>query len=176
MVSLKGEQVLLRPLEQEDLDFLYQLENNTATWKVSNTLSPYSRFALEQYLQSIEDIFVNKQLRLVIVQHTTYKAIGCIDLFDFDPHHQRAGIGIYVEEAFRNQGIATEALQLLINYCFQVLLLHQVYCNVGVNNQQSLKLFEQAGFSKCGLKKNWIRTGPSTFEDEWTLQLIQPEE
>ena len=40
----------LRPLEPEDLDWLYSIENDTALWDTSNTDIPYSRYALRQYI------------------------------------------------------------------------------------------------------------------------------
>ena len=51
-MNLTGEQIVLRALEPEDLDFLYQLENDSSIWEVSNTTTPYSRFILKQYLDN----------------------------------------------------------------------------------------------------------------------------
>ena len=96
MVKLKGEQIYLRALEQEDLDFLYELENNTDVWEVSGTIAPYSKSVLQLYLDNAHrDIFDVKQLRLVICD-LKHKAIGLIDIFDFEPNHKRAGIGIII--------------------------------------------------------------------------------
>ena len=50
MVTLKGKNIYLRALEPEDLEFLYELENNELVWEVSNTSTPYSKFLLKQYL------------------------------------------------------------------------------------------------------------------------------
>src|ERR1700741_62691 len=120
MIRLKGNNVCLRALEQSDIDVLYKWENDTSIWKVSGTLAPFSRFTLEQYLLNAhQDIYTTKQLRLIIepvsplLSAAEVKPAGCIDLFEFDPHHKRAGIGIMVEEAFRGNGFASEALELL---------------------------------------------------------------
>ncbi len=173
MQVLKGKKVRLRALEQSDIDTLYKWENNPAIWKVSNTICPYSRFALEQYLLSAGDVYSNRQLRLIIEDILTGPIpVGCIDLFDFDPHHQRAGIGILIDEAHQGNGFSSEALELLIQYTFHTLLLHQLYCNVGAANQKSISLFEKHGFVRCGIKKDWNRTGNKQFEDEWLFQLV----
>jgi diamine N-acetyltransferase len=129
MMTLKGNTVYLRALEPTDLDFLFQLENNEAVWEVSNTTSPFSRFVLTQYLEnSHKDIYEAKQLRLVICVSESNKAIGCIDLFDFEPKHKRVGVGILItSEENKQKGFASEALQLLRNYVFQHLELHQIY-------------------------------------------------
>ena len=49
---LKNDLVTLRALEPTDLDILYKWENDTALWVVSDTVAPYSREALWQYLET----------------------------------------------------------------------------------------------------------------------------
>lgn len=165
-------QVRLRPLEPEDLQFLYQWENDPAIWPVSNTLAPFSRYILKQYIQeSHRDIYETKQLRLII-EDRTGKAVGAIDLFDFEPHHQRAGLGILIyERADRSKGLATDALQTMIGYAREILGLHQLYANISANNTTSIHLFEKAGFRYAGTKTDWQKT-PQGWLDELIYQLI----
>ncbi len=170
---IKGEHIYLRALEPFDVDVLYKWENNRQIWHVSNTQTPFSRYVLEQFLVNAhEDIYTNKQLRLIISENNSENAVGAIDLFDFDPYHLRAGIGILIAEEFRNKGFAYEALALLKDYAFNTLLLKQLYCNVTVSAPASLQLFEKTGFEKIGLKKQWNRISATEFEDEWFLQLL----
>ena len=64
---LRGETVRLRALEPEDLELLYRWENNPAWWDVGNTLAPYSRYLLKQYIaESHRDIFELKQQRFMV--------------------------------------------------------------------------------------------------------------
>src|SRR6188508_1815625 len=120
MITLKGDTIYLRALEPNDLEFVYAMENDQSIWEVSNTYTPYSRFLIRQYLENAhQDIYEAKQLRLAICSRDNLKAIGLIDLFEFDPKNNRAGIGILVQNAgFRNKGIGSEALELLIRYAF----------------------------------------------------------
>jgi diamine N-acetyltransferase len=172
MQTLKGEKVYLRAIEPSDIDEVYQWENDTSIWHLSNTISPFSRFVLEQYLaEAHQDIFTSKQLRLVICLPDG-KAIGCIDLFDFEPLHQRAGVGILiVDTADRGKGYASEALSLLIEYCRNTLHLHQLYCNIIAGNEFSQKMFTNMGFQVCGTKKAWLRDSQG-WKDESMLQLM----
>jgi diamine N-acetyltransferase len=170
---IKGKDIYLRALEPSDVDVLYKWENNRQIWHVSNTQTPFSRYVLEQFLVNAhEDIYTNKQLRLIISENEKDDAIGAIDLFDFEPYHLRAGVGILISEDYRKKGYAYEALELLEDYAFNTLLLKQLYCNVTVSAAASLQLFEKAGFEKIGLKKSWNRVSATHFEDEWLLQLI----
>ena len=170
--ALNGKTISLRALEPEDLDFLYRIENDVALWQVSNTTAPYSRFLLKTYLENAHlDIYQAKQLRLAIVQNSDNQLVGLIDLFDFEPQHRRAGVGIVIDSIARRNGYASEALALVIGYCFQTLHLHQLYCNISTENNSSVKLFSKFGFVKTGLKKDWNFTN-NRFEDEAFFQLI----
>jgi len=169
---LTGKSISLRALEPTDLDLLYKWENNPEVWTVSNTLTPFSKFILEQYIANSHlDIYSTKQLRLLIC--LLEQPIGNVDLFDFDPFHHRAGIGILIAEgAQRFKGYASEALSLLINYGFNTLGLNQLYCNVGIDNEASLALFKKHGFEITGTKKQWVKNG-NNYQDEYLLQLIR---
>ncbi len=180
-MKLNGQHILLRALEPSDIDVLYNWENNTETWKISNTQTPFSQFVLEEYIISAhQDIYSAKQLRLMIdllpnpsSNEEGNRAIGCIDLFDFDANHQRAGVGILIaENGDRRHGYASEALKILIEYCFTSLNLHQLYCNITVDNEPSVLLFQQHGFQVAGIKRQWIREG-AKFKDELFLQKMR---
>lgn len=173
MVTLRGNKVALRALEPEDLDFLYAIENDENIWEVSNTQTPYSRFLIRQYLKNAQqDIYQAKQLRLAICNLTDKKAIGLIDLFEFDPANKRAGVGIIMhDEADRGKGYGREALGMLIGYAFSKLHLHQLYANIGVGNSASISLFTTFGFQFIGIKKDWNNRG-TYYEDEALYQLI----
>ncbi len=172
MQELKGNKVYLRALEMGDLDFLYQLENDTSIWEISGTVTPYSKHVLRKYLENAHrDIYDVKQLRLVICLHSG-TTVGLIDLFDFDPKNKRAGIGIVVLRGTdRNMGIGSEALALLIDYAFSTLEMHQLFANVGKQNEPSIHLFEKMGFTTVGVKKDWIYSN-GTFFDEILYQKI----
>lgn len=172
-MKLKGQQVTLRAIEPEDIDLLYNWENDPENWNISNTQTPFSRFVLEQYIASAHaDIYTAKQLRMIICD-ATGKAVGSIDLFDFDPNNLRAGLGILIaDKTDRRKGFASEALDLLKNYCFEILNLHQIYCNILTDNESSILLFQKHGFQITGIKKQWVRSG-SVYKDELLLQLVR---
>ncbi len=172
MYNLKNQIISLRALEPEDLDFLYDTENNDNFWEVSNTQVPFSKHILKQYLDnSHQDIYEAKQLRLVIVDSKKSENVGFIDLFDFNPQHQRAGIGILILNKFQNKGYASEALKVFVKYAFSQLNLHQIYANIPVDNKKSIQLFENLNFKNIGIRKDWLQTNDS-FKDVHFYQII----
>ncbi len=172
MPVLQGDKVSLRALEPTDIDLLFEWENNTEVWNISNTIAPFSRFTLEQYITSNQDIFAQKQLRLIICNLSDGEIVGCVDLFDFDPINHRLGLGILIAEPeYRRKGYAKDALNCVLNYCQGYLECNQVYCNIMSGNEASVRLFEMAGFVQVGIKKEWVRQGDK-YEDELLYQKI----
>ncbi|PCJ88436.1 MAG: GNAT family N-acetyltransferase [Flavobacteriales bacterium] len=171
---LTSEKIKLRALEPADVEVLYQWENSPEIWQVSGTVIPFSRETLRKYIETAADIYADKQFRFVICLNDSEKPIGCIDLFEFDVKNQRAGIGILIaEQEERGKGYASDAIQLLINYSFSHLHLHQLFCNIAKGNEISLKLFEKYEFEKISVKKDWLKT-ENGWLDEHFLQLINP--
>jgi diamine N-acetyltransferase len=171
---MKYKEISLRALEPEDLELLYEWENNSSNWIISNTVVPFSKYTLKRYLEnSHKSIYETCQLRLMIdhnSENTT--TIGTIDIFDFDPFHKRAGLGILIaKEEYRRKGYASMAIVCLIEYCFSTLQLHQLYCNILANNCESMELFKKAGFVQSGIKKDWLKT-TDNYLDEYIFQLI----
>lgn len=172
MNTLKGTHINLRAIEPEDLEFLFEIENNESFWEISHTQAPFSKFILKQYLENAHlDIYEAKQLRLIIEDIKAKKTVGMIDLFDFNPQHKRAGIGILIHPDYQQKRFASEALQLLIKYCFTHIQLHQLYANITADNKNSIHLFTKHNFNKIGIKKDWILSN-NIYKDELLFQLI----
>ena len=173
MLNLTGKTVYLRALEPDDIEFLYFLENSTDLWEISGTTTPYSKFILEQYLENAHrDIYDVKQLRLCICTKDDDKAIGFIDLFDFDPKNHRAGVGLVIlNKEERNKGVGSESVSLICDYVFSVLGLRQLFANVLEDNKASVHLFEKLGFEKVGVKKDWIFS-KGTYKNEILFQKL----
>lgn len=169
---LESSRISLRPIEPEDLELLYQIENDSRVWSTCNTTMPYSKFFLRKYLENMQgDIFIDKQLRLVIERKSDCQSIGIIDLYDVLPLHQRAEMGIIILEEHRNEGYGKEAITLLLDYAFNHLILHQVYAQVSENNTSSLSMFKSCGFTEVTRLKDWIFS-PDGFTDVLLLQKI----
>lgn len=156
MQFLKGKYCNLRALERSDLDFLYEIENDTQFWLISQQKMPFSKDFLTDYIQnSSKSIYEAGQIRFLIEDFSKNR-LGFIDLYDFCPKNRRAGVGIFIKKEFRRQGFAFDALQVLEDYAFKMLDLHQLYAEIISDNQQSIKLFEKSSFKSSMVKKDWI--------------------
>ena len=179
MNPLSGTNTRLRAIEPVDLDLIFEWENDPANWLISNTITPFSRHVLTRYIEHAhKDIHEARQLRLMIDliddSGLAKETIGTVDLFDFDPVHERAGLGILIaNQENRMKGFAYESLSIITQYAFNTLHLHQLYCNISKNNQASLNLFKKLGFAEIGIKRDWLRDSHGWL-DVHLLQLLRP--
>jgi len=152
-----------RALEPEDVMLLYTWENDLEINQVSLSKVPFSKYILEQYIaQAHLDIQQAGQFRFILEDEHN-NAVGCVDMFDYDAVDRRAAIGIIVAKEYRTKGYASEAIELMKDYAFNRLGMHQLHCSVGVDNPTSLKLFKVAGFEQIGIRKDWcFRNGSFT--------------
>jgi len=140
---LKGKNIVLRSLQNSDLDFLERIENNTENWQFGSEKKKYNKPELLNYIANAKtDIKIDKQYRFVIDLNST--PIGFIDLFNYNT--DSAGIGVIIAKDYRNKGFAKEALGLLTNHAFNILKLQKLHCSVVKNNLVSTKLFTSCGF------------------------------
>lgn len=170
---LENDAILLRALEPEDLSLLYKWENDANWWHVGDTINPYSKYILRQYIaNSDKTIYENKQLRLMVTLKNSGQAIGMIDLFDYEHHHRRVGVGILIDPAFQHQGFAFQSFQLVISYCINFLDIHTLYAHVLPENEYSIALFEKLGFERTARLKDWIRK-ENVYSDMFLYQFIK---
>lgn len=168
---LKGENIYLRGVEIEDLSFIERVENNPENWLVSGTLIPFSKKSIEEYVLAIRDLNSDKQSRFIISTIEEDESIGTIDLFEYDSINKRAGIGIIIEEKHRKMGYGSEALNILCDYAFSYLNLHQIWANIIDSNLASQSLFENNNFKKTATKFQWIQTN-GKWHDAYFYQRI----
>ena len=168
---LKGEKVSLRDMRDDDLELIFDWENRPELDYLGNEHEPLTEAQISNFINhSTGDIYTDGQLRLMI--ESNGKTIGCIDLFEFDAHNQRAGVGILIaENEDRKNGFAKEALNLLTNYCFEVMNFKQLYCHIPVDNNASLRLFSTCNYEETGRCRDWVKKG-NAFIDAVFMQRL----
>jgi len=170
---LKGRNIVLRGVDLSDLQLIEKFENNPDNWLHSGTLIPFSKKSIEEYVNGIQDLASDKQYRWIIDLPAKHASIGAIDLYEYDAVNRRAAIGIILEEEYRKKGFAAEAIDLLCNYAFSYLNLHQLWATILAFNIPSQKLFENQGFKKTAVKKNW-NLYSNEWHDEYFYQRFNP--
>lgn len=161
MVNLSSEHLTLRALEPEDLDVLYRCENDPALWNEGSMIPPFSRYDLRQYIETAQDIYTSRSIRLVVEEKESRKCVGMVDLFDFEPISLRVEMGILILDDYRGRGYAKETIEMVRSYVFDFLHCHQLVARSSVKNEASLALFRESGFVEAGLLRDWVRDNQS---------------
>jgi diamine N-acetyltransferase len=162
--------VTLRAMEPEDLDLLYQIENDKNLWGVGATNVPYSRYVLHDYVaNSSGDIYTDKQVRLMV--DCQQQTIGIVDLINFSPKHCRAEVGMVLMPSYRGKGLGEMILRELAQYAKTVLHLHQLYAVIGVDNAPAIHLFEKIGYSAGRVLTDWLFDG-THYQDAVLMQRV----
>lgn len=99
------------------------------------------------------------------------EVVGVVDLFNYDAADQRAEFGLFIDPQKRDQGFGRASAIALLDYCREVLKLHQLVCDIAVDNQASLSLFDSVGFTRCGILKEWT-SSPQGWTDAVRMQKI----
>ena len=140
---LSAGDIVLRPLQESDLDFLESIENNKENWQFGSERKHFNREELFDYIANAKtDIKLAKQYRFVIDLNSV--PIGFIDLFDYTL--TSAGVGVIISKNYRNKGFAKEALNLISDYAFKFLNLKKIHCSIKKDNLFSNQLFTSCGF------------------------------
>lgn len=157
MKYLDNGKIRLRALEPDDIEILFEVENDTDEWVSSNTCTPCSRYVLNNYIcNSVHDFLIDNQLRLIIERCSDNAVLGMIELFDHNPLLHKAELGIIILRKYRRSGYASEAVDLIKNYVRTFFHLSQMYVYVSTDNISAIELFKKKGFVISGTLRNWI--------------------
>lgn len=173
MTLLTDHLITLRVPEPYDIDMFLKWENDTSLWDTGSTSAPFSRQVISDYITNYNpDIYTARQLRLMITLTETGESVGAVDLYDFDPVNNRAGIGFVIDVGHRGQGYAEHAVNLVARYAMERLRINQLYALAGVDNAASIATLERCGFTRSGPLSQWIATGRSGYTDAIIFQLL----
>ncbi len=166
--------VELRRAGIDDVEAILAWENDPKHWLVSDTIAPFSREQIVEFVLNGNDLYQSGQMRFMIVFEGEVVA-GCIDLFDFNPKNERVGIGLLIDENYQGKGIGSKAIELVVRYCFETIQVHSIYAESTVDNKASCRAFESNDFEPVGMKKDWLKSG-NDFVDLLIYQKINTNE
>ena len=172
---IANDEIYLRAPEPNDIDAIFRWENDRASWSSAGVRAPMSRHLIHNYVNSLSgNLFTDGQARFMICRNSDGAVIGAVDLYDVDSINRRCGVGIVIDSQYRGSGFGRQALELLCDYVWRDLGLHQLWAIVSVENEPSRRLFEASNFSISGRLKSWIRIGES-YVDAYAYQCLLPQ-
>lgn len=148
---LSSNKIKLRPLELDDAELLRSWRFAEENYSYFYEFTPVSKCQNEAWLQNT--LKKTSELNFIITEKAHNEDIGMISLIDIDMRSQKCEMGrvLIGESKFKGQGLGSDAIRTLLNYAFNHLNMHKVYCEVFADNEIALKLYEKCGFVKDGL-------------------------
>ena len=158
MEILKGDLVLLRPIERRDLEKLNQWKNDENVFRyLGGGYMPVSIDVQEKWMDSLMD--TTGSSKRFIISISGGESIGMVGLYNINWIHRTCDLGIYIgEKNHQRKGYGKEAYQLLEGFAACYLNLRKIKAYVVSNNTSAIKMYSNLGFYKAGelVKERYI--------------------
>ena len=143
---LEGEQINLRTLEEEDIEFLQKNINNPDIRKNLTTRRPTNLQQQQEFFQ--ETVSSSEDVHLAICNEE--EIVGIISLEEDQREVRTASIGLWIDPEHHRNGYGTEAVKLITDYGFNELGYYRIYARAYEENKGSQRIWEKLGYTKEG--------------------------
>jgi len=147
---LKGKRLYLRRLEFSDLERTHKWINAPEIMVMMGSRGPRTLMQQERWFESIASSRTNIVFALCLISNDEH--IGNLSLFNIDYIDRNAGMTIFIfDKKYRGKGYGPESTRLLMEYAFDYLNLHKVYCKT--DNPGAARMYESLGMKKEGIMR-----------------------
>jgi ribosomal-protein-alanine N-acetyltransferase len=146
---------ILRELTQESFDFIYSEMSQDEQLDVLGITSTEELLKEKEKHKKGLSTHNKKFLYHQLIDKKTNKIIGWCGFHTWYTDHNRAEIGYGLfDDDYKNKGIMSEAIALIVNYGFSNMNLERIEAFVGPDNTPSIKLLKRMKFKEEGLLKH----------------------
>lgn len=162
VVKIEGDRCYLRTFVESDAKILAELIiKNKYFWSIHEPLHEDEFYTEEaqfkKILESIHLLRANREYSFGIFTKDRNKLIGHISLYAIKRlPYSSAFIGYSVDENYTRRGIATDAVNKVVQFGFDVVKLHRIEAYVSPRNHGSVKVLENANFTREGLLRELL--------------------
>jgi RimJ/RimL family protein N-acetyltransferase len=170
---LSGEKVTLRAAQSDDVDALYEIAAELATWEERGPSAPRP-LSRAEYAAKFTERITQPDDGVGFVIEADGALIGRCDLFEIDPLTRAGEVGIALHASARGQGHGTDALRVLVQFAFVRRNLRRVHLSALASNTGGLACYRKVGFVEEGRQREsaWVR---GRYEDEILMGLLRSE-
>ena len=144
-------------LNQADYDldlYLSWLQNVQDNRYIEAVRKDYSKFDLQEYLESRVN---NPEVKFWGIFLESNKFIGTIKLEPINRKNQTAWLGMMIgDSSERGKGYGSQALNLVLDYAENVLLLEDIFLGVHTNNEPAISIYKKSGFKTYTVNNSQI--------------------
>lgn len=165
--TLMTPRLRLRQFREDDVEAMHGCFSNVELMRFWNTPLHTKRIETERAVRRFIDCTPSYYRFWAVADKTTDRCLGLVNYHDGHIRNKRVAIGYIVDPTHRRQGIATEAVSAMIDFCFHDLGLHRLQALIHPDNAPSLKLIERLGFRCEGLLRENL-----CVSEEWRDDLL----
>jgi ribosomal-protein-alanine N-acetyltransferase len=171
---LRGERVYLRVVEPEDADTIHGWYAHADTARLMGEL-PRSLARRRADADSATREVGRDWYAFVICRIEDDAPVGRMDLFEIDRVNGSAGFGMAIgEHAQRGQGFGTDAVNVILDFCFGQLRLERVWLVTDEVNERAQHVYRKAGLVEEGrLRRAFFQDG--RFQDDVRMAILRSE-
>jgi len=150
-----GNNTFLRGLVLDDVEALFNYWNNKDFMNYSGRINTHSKEELKNWIQTTwKEREQKKAFTFAIIEVNDKEIIGTIRLKIVNMISRRADISIGIfNPIFRDKGLGTESLKLLIDFAFNTMNFLSLELKVFTNNKRAISCYEKLGFKKVGVRR-----------------------
>jgi RimJ/RimL family protein N-acetyltransferase len=165
----KSKRVKLRKLVISDAEFISKNARDKGITKYSYVMpSPFNLRGAKKFIKKTQqEMRKKKAYEFGIELRKTKESIGTINLVSINYKNKNAEMGIWLAKKYWGQGLAREALNLIIQFGFKNLELKRIQARVLHKNNQTQELLKKVGFKLEGRLRR-----KTHFKNKWYDDLI----
>lgn len=149
--KIKGERVYLSPINIEDAEKYTEWLNDLEI--TINLSMAHNTYTLDQEKEALRSLSA-EGYNFAIVNQEDDQLLGNCGLMNVDLINQIGEVGIFIgNKNFWNKGYGTEAMQLLLDYAFNLLNLNNIELKVYAFNRRAIKCYKKCGFKEIGRRR-----------------------
>ncbi len=165
-----GDEMKIRALEEKDLDFVHDLNNEYSIMSYWFA-EPYQSLTELKHLYS-KHILDETERRFIVEDQD--RAVGIVELVEINYIHRNCEIQIIIKPEFGGRGYATFAFKRAIDYAFDILNMHKVYLYVDTSNEKAVHIYSKQGFHVEGTLKEQFYT-KGEYRDAHLMSILKKE-
>lgn len=167
-----GNRIYLSPINPEDVEKYTEWLNDfdvIVNMTISNSV--ISMLTEKEMLEKLSKEGYN----FAIVDAAKNELIGNCSLVYVDNIHRKAELGIFIgNKEYWGRGYGPEAIELLLNFGFNVLNLNNVILRVFEFNKRAIKCYEKCGFKLIGMRRESVIYGDKKY-GEYYMDILASE-
>lgn len=168
---LSDDLIYLRKIEETDLARTWKWINDPDIFLTIGVHVPVSMTAQRRWFEDLDKSQSKIVFAICLEDQDTHVGNISLDLIDY--RHRNARISIFVADPDRRgENIGTRAMKLLLEYAFNFLNLHRLYCKTTSGNVGAVNFYKNLGFEEEGiLREHEYING--RYEDKIMLGLVR---